>query len=63
MNRLDLEAIAFHQRVRDGYHKLAAADPDRWVIIDAGTQAGGYTRRIAGSYAGSPTKPVVSGVP
>jgi dTMP kinase len=36
MNRLDLEAIAFHQRVRDGYHKLAAADPDRWVIIDAG---------------------------
>ena len=36
MNRLDLEAIDFHQRVRSGYHQLAAADPDRWVIIDAG---------------------------
>ncbi|MFL7840002.1 MAG: dTMP kinase [Candidatus Promineifilaceae bacterium] len=35
MNRLDLEAIAFHQRVREGYHQLAALDPRRWVIIDA----------------------------
>jgi dTMP kinase len=36
MNRLDLEEIAFHQRVRDGYHQMAQADPERWVIIDAG---------------------------
>jgi dTMP kinase len=36
MNRLDLETVAFHQRVRDGYHELAALDPDRWVIVDAG---------------------------
>lgn len=36
MNRLDLEAIAFHQRVRDGYHQMAAAEPDRWVVVDAG---------------------------
>ena len=35
MNRLDLEEIAFHQRVRDGYHKLAKIDPQRWVIVDA----------------------------
>lgn len=35
MNRLDLENIAFHQRVRQGYHQLAALDPRRWVIIDA----------------------------
>jgi len=35
MNRLDLEAISFHQRVRDGYHTLAAADPTRWIIVDA----------------------------
>ena len=35
MNRLDLEAVAFHQRVRDGYHQLASANPERWVIIDA----------------------------
>lgn len=35
MNRLDLETIAFHGRVRDGYHQMAEAEPDRWVIIDA----------------------------
>lgn len=35
MNRLDLETIAFHQRVRQGYHQLAAQEPARWVIIDA----------------------------
>ncbi|MBE7531085.1 MAG: dTMP kinase [Chloroflexi bacterium] len=36
MNRLDLETVAFHQRVRQGYHQLAVQEPARWVIIDAG---------------------------
>lgn len=35
MNRLDLEALEFHDRVRRGYHHLATADPERWVIVDA----------------------------
>lgn len=35
MNRLDLEAVAFHKRVRDGYHQLAQAEPRRWCVIDA----------------------------
>lgn len=35
MNRLDLESIAFHQRVREGYHALRAADAARWRTIDA----------------------------
>ncbi len=35
MNRLDREAVSFHQRVRQGYHALAAAEPDRWVTVDA----------------------------
>lgn len=35
MNRLDLEALSFHQRVREGYHILAAAAPERWVVVDA----------------------------
>jgi len=26
--------LAFHQRVREGYHDMAAADPDRWVVLD-----------------------------
>jgi len=28
----------FHERVRDGYHQMAAADPVRWRIVD-GTRA------------------------
>lgn len=35
MNRLDLEAIAFHKRVRAGYHELADSEPNRWIVIDA----------------------------
>lgn len=35
INRLDAFELAFHERVRAGYHELAAAEPDRWVIIDA----------------------------
>ncbi len=34
-NRLDAYALAFHQRVRQGYHTLAGRDPQRWVILDA----------------------------
>ncbi len=34
-NRLDAYDLAFHGRVREGFHKLAAADPGRWVVIDA----------------------------
>lgn len=34
-NRLDAYALAFHQRVRAGYLEMAAAEPLRWMIIDA----------------------------
>lgn len=34
-NRLDAYPVAFHQRVRQGYLELAAADPQRWVVVDA----------------------------
>jgi len=34
-NRLDAYDQAFHQRVRQGYLDLAAAEPDRWIVIDA----------------------------
>lgn len=34
-NRLDAYALAFHQRVWQGYHELAKQDPRRWVTIDA----------------------------
>jgi dTMP kinase len=38
-NRLDAYTLAFHQRVRQGYHELAQRDPERWVIIDASQPA------------------------
>jgi dTMP kinase len=34
-NRLDLESLAFHQRVRQGFLDTARAEPERIVIIDA----------------------------
>ncbi len=34
-NRLDAYALEFHQRVRAGYHALAAQEPQRWVVVDA----------------------------
>ena len=38
-NRLDAYSLEFHQRVRQGYLKLAATEPERWVKIDAGLPA------------------------
>lgn len=38
-NRLDAYAQEFHERARNGYHELARAEPERWVIIDAGLPA------------------------
>jgi len=34
-DRFEQEDIAFHQRVREGYLKLAASEPQRWLVIDA----------------------------
>lgn len=34
-DRFEREKTAFHQRVREGYLKLAAAEPDRWLVVDA----------------------------
>lgn len=37
-DRFEGEDITFHHRVRQGYLKLAASEPKRWLIID-GTQS------------------------
>ena len=34
-DRLDLEDVAFHARVREAYLRIAAADPERVHVIDA----------------------------
>ena len=33
-NRLDAFDLAFHQRVRQGFHRMVAAEPQRWVVIE-----------------------------
>lgn len=40
VNRLDLEKLDFHHRVRNGYLSLAKRFPDRFVIIDASKDLG-----------------------
>ncbi|GIN93484.1 dTMP kinase [Siminovitchia terrae] len=35
VNRLDLEKIEFHHKVREGYHLLIQRFPDRIILIDA----------------------------
>lgn len=34
-DRFERENVAFHRKVRDGYLKLAAEEPERWLVIDA----------------------------
>lgn len=34
-NRMDDYELAFHQRVRKGYLEMAAAQPERWRVVDA----------------------------
>jgi len=44
-DRFEQEDIAFHRKVRKGYLKLAANDPQRWLVIDA-TQPKAKIREI-----------------
>ena len=41
-DRFELEGMAFHERVRQGYHHLAAEEPQRWLVLDA-TRSPGRT--------------------
>ena len=35
VNRLDVEKLTFHNKVRDSFHELAKKFPERFVIVDA----------------------------
>jgi dTMP kinase len=39
-DRFELEDLSFHRRVSEGYLKMAAAEPDRWLVIDASLPKG-----------------------
>ncbi len=35
-DRFEQEDVTFHRRVREGYLRLAAIEPERWLVVDAG---------------------------
>ncbi len=35
LTRMDTQAVAFYERVRAGYLAMAAAEPERWCVLDA----------------------------
>jgi len=45
-DRFELEDLSFHQRVREGYLKMAAAEPDHWLVIDASLPKGKIAETI-----------------
>ncbi len=48
-NRFDAASLAFHQRVRQGYLELAAAAPERFVIVDADRPPGAVFEDLRGA--------------
>jgi dTMP kinase len=45
-DRLEAEVREFHERVRDGYRALAAADRERWVSIDGEAEEAEVGRQV-----------------
>ena len=46
-DRMEAEGAEFHARVTEGYRALAAADPDRWVVVDGTGSVDEVSERIA----------------
>jgi dTMP kinase len=46
-DRLESEPLAFHQRVRAQFRALAAADPARYLVVDATAEVGDVAGRVA----------------
>jgi dTMP kinase len=39
-DRIEVEDLGFHRRVRDAFRELAAGDPDRFAVVDAAAPTG-----------------------
>ena len=46
-DRLEAEPVEFHDRVRAGFREDAAANPDRYLVLDAALPVGAIADRIA----------------
>lgn len=49
--RFERERLEFHRRVRDGYLELAAADPERIRVVDAGGNTDDVESRVRSAVA------------
>ena len=45
-DRFEEKGLTFHQKVREGYLKMAADDPKRWLVVDATLPQGKVTEII-----------------
>lgn len=50
-NRLDQKPVEYHERVRRGYLALAAAESDRWQVVDA-AQPAEYVQHLINAQVG-----------
>ena len=51
-DRLESESLEFHRAVVGAYHRLAAAEPERWVRLDAGCPPEEVHAAVMASVAG-----------
>ena len=45
-DRMEAAGEDFHARVADGYRRLAAADPDRWIVVDGDGSVDDIAQRV-----------------
>jgi dTMP kinase len=50
-NRFEQKQLEYHQRVRQGYLELAAAEPARWLVVDAAGSVESVHRQLAAAVA------------
>lgn len=53
-DRLEREAVAFHERVRAGFLAIAAAERERVVVVDATAPVGEVAERVSAALRGVP---------
>jgi dTMP kinase len=46
LDRFELAGDDFHRRVVDGFRAMAAADPDRWTVVDADADPATVAERV-----------------
>jgi dTMP kinase len=53
-DRLESAGLEFHERTRRAYLERAAADPARWLVVDAGAGVDEIASQVRGRVAGLP---------